>query len=79
MRLDAVNKVAQVTIVAYDAVMSVSPLKAERHDINIDVGERLLEITETLVVSNRSRATYVEQSRDEEAPITLRLLDPTQL
>jgi hypothetical protein len=76
MRFDAGNNVAQVKIVAYDAVMSVSPLTAERHDINIDVGERFLEITETLVVSNRSRATYVGQSKDEEAPVTLCLSVP---
>jgi hypothetical protein len=76
VRLDAVNKVAQVKIVAYDVVKSFSPLTADRHEINIDVGERLLEISETLVVSNRSQATYVGQSLDEEAPVTLCLSIP---
>ena len=48
VRFDAVNKVAELKIVAYDAVTSVSPLTAERHDINIEVGEHLLEIKEAL-------------------------------
>lgn len=76
VRFGVVNKVAQVKIMAYDAVTSVSPLTAERHEINVAAGEQLLEIDETLIVSNRSSATYVGQSQDGTPADTLRLSIP---
>ena len=76
LQLTPSNRIEYVKIVAYDAVFAVSPLEAERHDIDIDIGERALEITETLTVSNRSRTTYVGQSNGEELPVTLRLSVP---
>jgi hypothetical protein len=76
VRFDAINKVAHVKIVAYDAVLSRSPLSVERHDIDIEVGKRVLAITEALLISNRSRSTYVGETKGDEAPITLRLSVP---
>jgi hypothetical protein len=77
IRLDAVNKVANVSIVAYDAVQAVSPLTASRHDFDIEIEERVLKVTETLVVANQSQATYVGESRDGREPVTLRLSIPS--
>jgi hypothetical protein len=73
VRLNAANKVAEVRITAYEAVRSVSPLTAGRHGIDIDVGNRVLEVTETLLISNRSRQTYVGEIHDNDGPVTLRL------
>jgi hypothetical protein len=76
VRLDAANKVAQVRITAYDAVRSVSPLAARRHDIDIDVEKHVLAVTETLLISNRSKKTYVGEKLDDDGLVTLRLSIP---
>jgi hypothetical protein len=74
--LDAANKVAQVKITAYDAVRSVSPLAARRHDIDIAVEKHVLAVTETLLISNPSNKTYVGKKLDDDGLVTLRLSIP---
>jgi hypothetical protein len=76
LRIDPANKLANVTIVVYDAVRSSSPLIATRHNINVEKGEGLLKITESILISNPSLTTYVGESQSDAAPVTLRLSIP---
>jgi hypothetical protein len=76
VRLDPHDHVASVTIVAFDAVEAPSPLKAIRHDIDIDIGRRAIEVAETLTVANRTPTTYVGQAVEDKLPVTLRLSIP---
>jgi hypothetical protein len=65
-----------VTIVAFDAVSSPCPLVAKRHEIDVTVEEQVLKITESLLISNPSRATYVGQSMGHGPPVTFWLSIP---
>jgi hypothetical protein len=76
VRLDPVHGVARVEITAFDAEQKVSPLVASRHDIDIRVEDRVMKVTETLMVSNPTRTTYVGYSQGERGPVTLRLTIP---
>ena len=76
VRLDPRNPIGHVTLVVFDAVKAPSPLLATRHDIDVHVEQHVMEITETLVVTNRSRATYVGQPVGDMPPVTLRLSIP---
>jgi hypothetical protein len=76
VRLNAASKVAEVVITAYDADRSVSPLEAARHDIDIEVGNRVLEVTETLLISNPSDKTYVGEKQGDHGTVTLHLSIP---
>jgi hypothetical protein len=76
VRLDAYNRLAQATIVVYDAVSTPCPLVAKRHDIDVTVEERVLRITETLLISNPSQATYVGASMRSGSPPTFWLSIP---
>jgi len=67
---------AQVTIRAFDAVKSPSPLQALRHDIEVAVEPKVMVISETVLVANRSGNTYVGESIGSEPPVTLRLSVP---
>jgi hypothetical protein len=67
---------ARVKLVAYDSVPSPSPLISRRHEIAVQPGEGFLEVTETLVVENPSRTTFVGQSAGDRPPVTLRLSLP---
>ena len=49
VRLDPSNRIAQVTIVVFDAVTAPCPLVAKRHDIDVTVDEQVLKITEDAV------------------------------
>ena len=76
VRLDPRNPIGHVTLVVFDAVKAPSPLLATRHDIDVNVEQHVMEITETLLVTNRSRATYVGQPVGDMPPVTLRLSIP---
>jgi len=76
VQLEPDSRTAYVKIVAYDANLNVSPLEAERHDILIDVHTNVVEVTESMLISNPSRTTYVGQPRNDEPPVTLRLSIP---
>jgi hypothetical protein len=70
------NQIAKSKIVTFDAVRSPSPLVAERHGIEVDVQEHVMEVTESLVVANRSNVTFIGQSHGGETPVTLQLSIP---
>ena len=76
VRLDPSDRIAQVTIVVFDAVSTPCPLVAKRHDIDVTVDEQVLKITESLLISNPSRATYVGQSMGNGPPVTFWLSIP---
>jgi hypothetical protein len=74
--VDPDNRIAHVRIVAFDAVHSPSPLVALHHDMDITIDERMLKVTETLIVSNPSHTTYVGESHADAPPMSLRLSIP---
>jgi hypothetical protein len=74
--LDFDNRIAHVRIMAFDAVRSPSPLTAARHDIDITMDERLMKVSETLIVSNRARTTYVGEPYADGPPVSLQLSIP---
>jgi hypothetical protein len=76
VRLDPSDRIVQVTIVTFAAVAAPCPLVAKRHDIDVTVDEQILKITESLVISNPSRATYVGQSMGNGPPVTFWLSIP---
>jgi hypothetical protein len=75
-QLDLKNRFVHARIVAFDAVQSPSPLIAGKHDIDISVQQNLMEISETLLVTNPSRTTYVGEHIDDKPRVTLRLTIP---
>jgi hypothetical protein len=76
VNLTSRNRVADVRIVAFDAIHDDSPLVAERHEIDVSAGEQMLEVRESLTIANRSRATYVGQPDEEQSTVTLQLSIP---
>lgn len=76
VQLDSSNRVAQVTIVAYDVATAPCPLVAKRHEIDVTVEQQALRVRETLVIANPSRTTYVGQAMGSGPPVTLRLSIP---
>jgi hypothetical protein len=76
LQLDLARPNAQVTIRAFDAIKSPSPLQALRHDIEVTVEPRVMIISETMLVANRSGNTYVGEPLENEPPVTLRLSVP---
>lgn len=76
VRLDPSDRAAQVTIVAFDAISTPCPLIAKRHEIDVTIDERVLKITELILISNPSRATYVGQSMGNGPPVTFWLSIP---
>jgi hypothetical protein len=76
VRCDAEKRFAHVTIVAFDAVAAPSPLVARRHEIDVNVQDELLEISETLLIANPSRTTYVGEPVGDAPPVTLELSVP---
>ncbi len=71
------NRVAHVAIVVFDSASTPSPLVVKRHDIDVTVVDKqVLKITESLVVSNPSRATYVGKSMGSGPPVTFWLSIP---
>ena len=76
LRLNSSNPTAHVTIVAFDAVQSPSPLVATRHDIDVHCEPGVMIIKETLLVTNGSKATYVGEPIGNRPAATLRLSIP---
>jgi hypothetical protein len=76
VHLDPSNRIANVTIVAFDAVTAPCPLIAKRHDIDIVVEQRVLQVTERLLIANPTRMTYVGQSLGYGPAVTLQLSIP---
>ena len=76
IRLDSANRFAHVTIVAFDGVEAPSPLIAERHEIDVNVQQNVMEISEAVAITNPSRATYVGAQLEAEQAVTLSLSVP---
>lgn len=76
LRLDPSHRAAQVTIVVFDAASTPCPLVAMRHEIDVTIDEQVLKITESLLISNPSRATYVGESIGNGPPVTFWLSIP---
>jgi len=76
VRLDENHRIANLTIVAFDAVTAPNPLVAKRHTIDILVEEKALKITEAILLSNGTRTTYVGQSMGKGPPVTFWLSIP---
>ena len=76
VHLDPGNRVANGKIVVYDAITAPCPLVAKQHDIDIVVEQRVLEVTERLLIANPTRMTYVGQSMGNGPPVTLLLSIP---
>jgi hypothetical protein len=76
IRFDLADRLAHVTVVAFDAVESPSPLIVERHDIDLTLQPDVMEISETLLVTNNSRASYVGEQVGDRPPATFRLSVP---
>ena len=74
VRLDPQRPEATADIRVFDAVTDPSPLVARRHEIVIRTEPNLLNITETVLVSNPSSRSYVGAG---ERPVTLRLRVPS--
>jgi hypothetical protein len=76
LRLNRTNPSAVVVIQAFDAIQSPSPLVALRHEIEVTVEPRVLLVSETMLVANRSDRAYVGDSSGKDPPVTLQLLVP---
>jgi hypothetical protein len=76
LRLSRPNPNAEVVIEAFDAIQSPSPLLALRHEIEVTVEPRVLLVSETMLVANRSDRAYVGESSGQDPPVTLRLSVP---
>jgi hypothetical protein len=68
--------VTRVRITVFEALTTTSPLVAEKHEINILVKTGVLEITETLLISNPTLTTYVGSTPNEDWSRTLALSIP---
>lgn len=68
---------AVVRLIVYDTVMEPSPLVALRHEILLRPESRLLNVAESILVSNPSSTCYVGQSGAGDRPVTLRLAIPS--
>jgi hypothetical protein len=68
---------AAIKVVAYDSVAEPCPLVALRHDITLRAETGVLQVTESLLVANPTKQSYVGLASDEgHAPVTLRLAIP---
>jgi hypothetical protein len=76
VRLDRGIRVLHVTIVIFEAVTSPCPLVAKRHNVDVTVEEQALKISESLLISNPTRTTYVGQSMGSGPPVTFWLTIP---
>jgi len=76
VRLDSQHREVTANVRVFDAVTDPSPLVARRHEIIIRPEPNLLNVTETILVSNPSSQSYVG-GREGSRPVTLRLQVPS--
>jgi hypothetical protein len=74
--LDQNSLFGQATIVTFSAVESPSPLVIEKREIDVQIKDKTLQVNEVLVISNRSRTTYVGKLSENHERETLRLNIP---
>ncbi len=77
VRLTPGQSTSRVRLIAFDTVESQSPLICRRHQISVRPAEGFLEVTEELVIDNRSQTTYTGQRIEDRPPVTLRLSLPS--
>jgi hypothetical protein len=65
-----------VRIVTYEAVAAPCPLVALRHKMDVLVQHDVMEITESIAISNPTQQTFVGQKAGDELPVTLQLSLP---
>ena len=66
----------RVKLTVYDTVESPSPLRAKRYEIDVNVKTGILEIKETLLVSNPTLTTFIGEASKDASPTTLALSIP---
>lgn len=76
VRLGLQHSEAEVNVTVFDALTDPSPLVARRYDIVIHAEPNLLNVTETILVSNPSTYCYVGGAEGMR-PVTLRLQIPS--
>jgi hypothetical protein len=69
---------AHSRIIAFAAIDSPSPLRADSVDIEVWIKRDRMQITETLVVDNPSQMTYVGEPFEDKGRISLRLSIPSE-
>lgn len=67
---------AVVRLRVFDAIKSPSPLRSLRHNISLMIEDQILVVTETILIANRSTATYVGEPVGTDSPVTLGLTIP---
>jgi hypothetical protein len=76
VRLEPARPSANANLVAYDAIEGPSPLSCERHEIWVRPQAGYLQVSEALVVANRSLSAFVGPSDSADGAETLRLSLP---
>jgi len=76
MRLQGASSTPFVKLTAFDTVAVANPLVADLHEIDIQIQEGTLKVTETLTINNPSVTTYVGQADSGSSLTTLSLLIP---
>lgn len=76
LRLTSLCPKASTAIRTFDAISTPSPLQASRHDIEIRIEESTLAVSESILVVNPSRRTFVGAPSDEQPAVTLALSIP---
>jgi hypothetical protein len=76
VNLHSQRPTAHVRLSAFDAVAAPSPLMAQRHVIQLHVQAGVLEVCETLLVTNPSQTTYIGKAQGDAPPVTLRICVP---
>jgi hypothetical protein len=79
LSLSTQNASAEVRIVAYEASTEPSPLVVQQHDITVRITADATEVTESMVIENRSKFCYVGQATDKpDRVVTLQLSIPPE-
>jgi hypothetical protein len=78
IRLSSEDRTAGITLKVRDTVASPSPLRVKSHRIEIQPSSGQLAVTETLLIDNPTKLTFVGESADAEStePTTLQLSIP---
>jgi hypothetical protein len=74
--LEAGGPPARLKLTVFEGIQSPSPLIAERHDIDMELKPGVMAITETLVIDNPTRTTYVGKGDSTTSLRTLSLSIP---
>jgi hypothetical protein len=76
LRLLPGGGITRVKITVFDALTTASPLVAEKHEVDVLVKTGVLEVTESMSISNPTSTTYVGSAPSEDWSRTLALSIP---